>query len=413
MQKKTILILLAALAVLGGLTYLTLMKSRPRTQPVAMGEKLFPDLPVNDVVKITLTAPGDEATVVKKPGGWVVPGRDGYPADFGKVARFVRQFADVKIGRTFEATPADLTRLGLAEPGKAPGPKQAAIQVTLEAEGGKVLATLLAGKDRPSKSQQMRGIPEGQYVRLPGKDTVYLVDGYFARSDTKSSEWLDTTLTSVNAADVRSISCRAGKPDFAQEMYALERPGPGAEFAPVVFPRDKKLKASAVNQLAGLLSGFSLEDVEKAKGEVKEFSDAALSFTLFDGRKYSLYPDRSDSSGACRIRVSVDFEKPPAAETPAAPAEPASTTLTAAAEPKPATPTAAEQAEALAGQENARLSSWVFDLPPWRCEKIITDTSALVETPEGEGGQGAGPENPMPGFNGMPGMMPMPGPPGR
>ncbi|MBU2490190.1 MAG: DUF4340 domain-containing protein [Proteobacteria bacterium] len=371
MRKTTLVILLAALAALAGVTALVLNRSQPRTQPVAMGEKLFPDLLVNNVAKIVVQAPGARVEVVKTPHGWVVPSRDGYPADFERVARFVRKFADLKIGRTFPAVQGELSRLGLEEPGPAEGLRPAATLLALESAGGETLASLLVGKDRMSKSKQpVRGMPDGQYVRLPGEETVYVVDGYFDKDDRKDAEWLDKTITRVETEEVRSITCRTGTPDFSQEVFAIARPGRGENFEPLVFPTDKKLKTPEVNQLAGLLAVLTLDNVARAEGEAAGFSDAVLAFTLFDGRVYRLYPDRNNPNGTCKLRVTVDYEKPGKS------AEPGSLTLTEAG----------DGAAALAEAENARISPWVFELSSWRCQKIVTDPSALAESP-GEPGQ--------------------------
>ncbi|MBW1990381.1 MAG: DUF4340 domain-containing protein [Deltaproteobacteria bacterium] len=369
MGKKTLGMLLVALAVAAGATVLVWILARPESAPVKMGDRLFADIDVNAVEKIRMDTPGGgRFLVLRKEGGWVVPARNDYPADFNQVVQFVRKMADLEVGRMFMAAPGDLKRLHLAEPQKDTA--GGGILVTLLDGQDNELASLILGSERLSKTGQTKGMPGGQFVRRPGSDSVFLVAQYFGQDVANPTHWLDSTVVKIDVEEIESISCMTGSPEFDQEVYTVGRPEKGAPFAPRVFPGGKKLSRIAVNRLAGFLSLVSLEDVAPAQEPPEQFSDVMLAFRLFDGRIFKVWPDRGHPPGACSVRLDVGYEGPQEVE-----AEPAQKDLDAGEGDKPPQQDRAEEAARM----SEKLSPWVYTLASWQCGKLITDPQALAE----------------------------------
>ena len=107
--------------------------------------KVLPDLAVNEVIQIHVTAPNAALTVARKDDSWRVAERNDYPADFSKVRDLLRTMWELKAVRQVEVGPSQFDRLQISPPGPGKG-AGSGTQVELTGQGGKALGTLVIGK---------------------------------------------------------------------------------------------------------------------------------------------------------------------------------------------------------------------------------------------------------------------------
>ena len=95
MNRKQLLILLVLVAVLGGAGWVLFQKqSAAWRAPETAGQKLLPNFPVNDVVRLRVQHGTNELNLVKRDDLWRVRERADYPANFNEVSEFLIKVRD-------------------------------------------------------------------------------------------------------------------------------------------------------------------------------------------------------------------------------------------------------------------------------------------------------------------------------
>lgn len=373
MNKKTLFILLVVLAVLAavGRSILVRNSGAPAGSEV-MGSLLFKDLPANDIAAVVIERPDDSVVLTKNESGWIVENRYGYPADFSKLTDLIRKMKETKVGRKFAATESVKKRLSLMPPNDEKANQlEKATHVAMKDESGKVVADVFLGSTR---KREEKGIPDSQFVML-GKDAdVYLVDQIFSSFATSAPSWLKKTPVDVKRDDIQKITCTG--PD-GKVRYVFERPEKGKGFS-LLNPATKRVvKQSAVNRLAGALTGLEIEDVADPATppeSVGQGISPRIDYALYNGMTYHVYPGLTCSPGIpCYLKLQVDF-KPPAGKAAVKEGEKASEKKGDDAEEKSSGALMAETTAL-----NARLSPWFFVVPQWQHEAFFTKLDEMLE----------------------------------
>ncbi len=383
MKPKTLVILLVILVVLAGAGALLMYSQDAGSPSGAMGAVLFEELPANEIASIVIETPTTAVSLKKEPDGWVVAERDGYPADFAKIADFVRKLKAVKVGRKFDAPDEVLRRLSLKAPGDGDvpeGEKGTAVRMT-DGEGAMVLEMTL-GSTRQQDPE--KGPPDGQYIMVSGSPQVYLIDTILSSFETGPAEWLEKSPVKVAADDIRRITCRG--PGGTDVRYVFERPEKGKDFELKAPETDRPVKRSSLNRLSNALSSLKISDVQPAsdmKDALKGDTSPRIDYALFDGRIVHVYTGEACSAGVpCLLRFEVGFEPPetpkiePESEKSDEPAEKAGK---GDAKTEPSTP---EEA----AKENDRLTPWIFTIPEWQHQAFFVDLDELLEAPAEKSG---------------------------
>ena len=203
--------------------------------------------------------------------GWVLPGRDDYPASFDRVKETVVGFAALETIEPKTARADWLQAIGLDAPPKGNG-----VVIALLSEKGDPLASLIAGKTEDI------GDPSGAvglFVRKPDSNQSWLLRSFFEpKSD--PSDWIDKTVMDVDRARIQETDVDpVGSSSFEVRR---ERPS-DPDFNLVELPKGRELAdMGAPDGVAAAVSGFSFDDVRPAKD--LDFGDAARVITkTFDG----------------------------------------------------------------------------------------------------------------------------------
>ena len=376
MKTKTLVILLIILGLVAGAGALVMHLKSQSGSGSPLDKLILENLPVNDILSIDIKGPEKLVLLTKKSDRWVVENRFQYPADFTKIADFVRKLKQAKIGRRFESKQATLKRLSLKSPDdKEGGESEKGTQIQLKDDSGNLLASLLLGK--PRKSGTERSFPDGHYVRLDNDPTIYLIDTHFAHLQKEPSDWLDKTLLKVEANEVKKIACLSA--DGKTTHYTFQRAEKGTDLVPTELPPNKKVDKSALNRLARSLSSLSMDDVldpsnDSVSRELKQ-SDM-FEYHLFNGMIYWVYPGKACANDdPCYLKVEVGYQKPAEEEKPEAD-DKTSNGKETRHEKSP------EEVKLEANQLNARLSPWVYVISKWQHNAFVTDLENLLEKPE-------------------------------
>ena len=376
MKTKTLVILLVIFGLLVGAGALVIRLKSPGGSISALDKLILEKLPANEISAITIKGPEISVLLAKKLDRWVVENRFHYPADFSKIADFVRKLKQAKIGRQFQSSEATLQRLSLKSPDDTGAGKAGkGTKILLKDESGKLLASLLLGKPRESGAE--RSFPDGHYVTLDNDPTIYLIDTHFAHLQKEPSAWLDKALLKVEANEVKKISSLSA--DEGKIHYTFVRAEKGNDLESSVLPANKKVDKSVLNRLARSLSSLSMEDVidpsdDSVSIDLKKSNK--VEYHLFNGMIYSVYPGKAcPEDGQCYLKVEVDYQKPSAEEKPAADEK-------ASNDEKTSPEKTSEEIDLEAKQLNKRLSPWTYVISKWQHDSFITDLDKLLEKPD-------------------------------
>lgn len=350
--------------LLGGVWLFVTGRDRSSDRAVQMGELLFNDLKANAVEQITITTDDHRVQLKKKAHLWRVEDRFDYPADFPSIAALVKKIKQLKVGRTFAATPATLERLSLYDPlGDDAADGSKGTRVVLRDAAGEVLLDVVLGSHRQTSAGS-----GGHYLKRPGQATVYLVDKRFADLKTDPPEWLDQTFFHADADEVEKIICRDAR--SGRTRYVLQRKGKGETPVLMDAPPGKKVLSAKIDRLFDLTENLSVEDIADPALLAGEPADAGdrmrFEYRFFNGLVYTFSPDGpkdADQTGYY-LTLAVDYRPP---------SDPAEDGETGGHE---GTPAIAEKGRTL----NEEISGRTFIISGWDYEAFVADPEDFFES---------------------------------
>jgi hypothetical protein len=231
------------------------------------GDLVMPGLErtLNTVTEIRLTK-GDETHTTLKKGAsdWMVAERD-YPADSGKVRKFLLDLGALNVVEEKTHNPTNYPQLGVED---VTSPKATGTRVDVVTPT-KVYG-LIIGKSSSAKSG---------YVRVPGSQLTLLAAPSLS-VDADPKRWLDHTLVDLHQERVKEVELKlTDGPGYTASRDKKEQ----TDFAVSNIPKGRELSSPvAADSIAGALGGMTLDDVRKpaAAGDAK-VSHAI--FRTFDG----------------------------------------------------------------------------------------------------------------------------------
>ena len=245
MTRKTIHALIAI--IVGLALMLVVLRSGDIDDIAIVGQPLLPDFKgvANEVteVRVARAAGEDGITIRRDNDGWIVPARDGYAADVGKLRKLIIALADAEILEEKTSNAEQYEKLGVDDP----------------EDGGKGTKIVLSGPDI-SYSVVLGNTAQGnkRYARLSDDATSYLVDQEIDLPAT-TGDWLLPDIIDIKANDVRRVSiAHADGETIVIEKNEKEQ----TDFDVIGIPEGRELSYATVgNGIAGALADLTLDDV--------------------------------------------------------------------------------------------------------------------------------------------------------
>ena len=261
MNRRSLLGLVAVLAVLAGLAAVAVWLQRPAASAEGPFLPGFRD-ELNAVDRIVVTGPGKAtiATLVRGAERWTVAERNNYPADVGRIRRNLLALAEARIVEQKTANPEFYSRLGVQD---IASPSAGGTQLTIT--GGRQSIDLIVGSAQA-------GATDLTYVRRAAEPGSWLIAARFDLGKT-GGEWLDRSLTNIPADRIASVTIdhpgietlritRAPAPEKPAGNDSAPATGI-VEFQVAGVPAGRQLSyAGVANGVAGTLADLQLENAE-------------------------------------------------------------------------------------------------------------------------------------------------------
>jgi len=287
MNRRQFLIALAVLVVLAGAGAAIILSERSawKSADSRAGQKLIPDLRIDQVAEIGIRDGAGELHLVRGETGWSVRERAGFAAETDRVAELLVKLAELKIVQSEVLPEEQRARLELVEPkDKAQG---AGTLLELKDPKGAALARVLLGKKvmKSAAVASPRGESEatGRYL-TKGSDagTMLVVAEPLAQVESKAEPWLVKDL--VRADGAKSIAAsKDGKQRWrvTRESESLDWKLAGSA---------EKPDLQKATDLASSLGWVNLVDVvaDPAKVDTGLARAVVIKAETFDGPSYTL-----------------------------------------------------------------------------------------------------------------------------
>ena len=343
-------------------------KEKSLTGEKSLGTKIFQELPLNDVRSVKINAGGGKTVTLRKPEtAWEVSDLYSYPANFDKIADFIRKLGNLKVAQNVIVDDAGLASLGLLKGDQPWG----GAEIDLAAADGKKLATFLVGKKRtkavPGEEFSM---PEGRYVLVSEKPRkVVVVNDQFNEADTTPKDWLDKSF--ISASNLKSAELSRD----GSSQWGVKRAKQTDTMAPQDVPEGREVDAAKVSRVANCLSNLDFDTIADPVLDVKDTGlDSPSVFTAetFNGLKYVLLMGK-EKNAAKYVKLSVAFTDYPLPEGPA----------DEKAEDKEKRQKShdeeVQKLKAQATSEQAKLNKWTYMVSNYRLDPMLFKKDDLLK----------------------------------
>ncbi|MGD1084986.1 MAG: DUF4340 domain-containing protein [Verrucomicrobiota bacterium] len=311
MNRKQLILIFLALAVLGGASLLLLRRDTQSwsAQPGKMGRKLFPNFPINDVAAMNIQA-GADLRLARKDGIWRVRERGDYPANFSQISELVQKLAALKISQSEPIGPSQLAHMELLPPGKGMG---SGTLVTFADDKGKTIQSLLLGKkhlEEARGSSQFAGaeFPNGRYVMLPADPaSLLLVSDPLDNLAADPVSWLDHDFFKIEKpASIAIVSADA------TNSWKLTRESETAPWVLADTNAGEILDSNKVVSLSSAFSYASFVDVATNTDAAKTGLDKpfGVNISTFDHFAYAIKVGNKTPEDNYYLTVAVSAEFP-------------------------------------------------------------------------------------------------------
>ncbi len=336
------------------------------------GQAFFPELldQLKDVDSIHIQTATDDFTVEKKDDTWGLTSSHHYPVAMDKVSKVLNGMASFVLLEKKTANPALHPRLELMNVTTSDA-KSSLIELK---QAGNTVASALLGKTKVAKSDNTR---TEIYLRKPAEDQTWLVMGtlnYFSKT---SNEWLDKTISDIDAKRIRAVSITRidmdaitiSKQTESDTAYTLSDLPENAEVS----------EAYKLQNIASSLDGLNLDDVVPLEGFEFDDSAAQVVFNSFDGLEVTAKVMAKDGKHYLSLQAVAKSDN---AEPIKAPAE---ADENKAGDP-PKLEETTEQHDMRIAKEvedfNQKVSQWVYLIPEYKYKNLLPKKEELFKLKE-------------------------------
>ena len=283
MNRKQFIILLVLVVVIGAAGLLVRQNSQKSWQGgTAGGQKLLPNLPVNDIAQITIKSGANELNLARRDNLWRVQERADYPANFSQISELLLKLADLKVVQSEDVGPSQLGRFELLPPGSA---ANGGTQMELKDAAGKVISTVLLGKKHfkqpAGNSPADESWPDGRYVAVGvSPKTLAVISDPLDSVQAGPESWLNKDF--LNLENPRAIAVQFPE---ATNSWKLARASTTNDWQLADAAPSEKLDTAKLTGVTSPFSSAAFNDV--AKLDSASLTNATVvTVETFDGFSY-------------------------------------------------------------------------------------------------------------------------------
>jgi hypothetical protein len=293
MNLKTLLIVVALLAVLSVGVYVAQRPEIPAVADARVGQPLADRPAIEKAAKLRLADQGKSVTLVRQPDGtWRVADYFDLPADFAKLTGFVGSLTEARLQRLVTASPERIARLEFKD-----------TKVELLDAAGTAFWTVTLGKNAETGG--------GRYVRYGTEDKAFLTN-YTAWLDAEPKNWADSQILTLKPDEIAKVEI----PFADSGPVTVSRSKKDEGWTADKTPSGQRLKADRVAALLGSIGSVRFSDTvgpADAGVAIAHAHERTFKLTTFAGKTYTIALGRKPEE---------KHPKPPAATTtPPSPAD--------------------------------------------------------------------------------------------
>lgn len=314
----------------------------------------------SDSVQRVVLIRGDESIELqRKDDTWVIPARDGFPADPGKVRSLMLGLFELKSSQKITDQEQHYDRLGVSEAAVEQGKAKVQLFGTSEAP----LAELYIGEMRKQRAPGALPGMSGQYVRRGGSSDVFLV-GDRVVVNVNVNNWLLRNLANILPKGIeRAIQYERQEDGSFAESFVLVRTEQKEGEKKSVFAlgseAGQRLETVAATQVQTGLENMRVLDVQRANEAAEGLAfDRKTQYMLSNGLVYSITTAEQGDKYFAKIDVSFNDK-----------------VLEGEQESAAANLSSAEEA----GRLDKQYDGWVFELPKYLGQKFRVSRDSLMQ----------------------------------
>lgn len=393
MKGKNLAIMLVVAVVLIGIAVLTSM-NKSGSAPKVIGKLVLPNLPVNDIERITVVSGQATTVVARVEGEWLVPEKYNYPADFGKIRDTLLELSQLEIGQVIRASKNRKASLGMVPPSMKTDAREGRTGTLIEMEtaGGETRASLLIGETRMRETtgsgSRFGKYPDGCYVSPDKGENVYLVRETLDDIVAIPQEWMNTDILNVGGYDIQEIMIYGPERD----SVSLRRTEEGGDWELEGIRRGKITDAAQASRVASSLSYLRFKDLADPSLTDEDLGmdrPVVLEAVTKQGGIYTVrIGDSPEGTQDRYVRVSASIKSEPGKEAPENNAEEAGADedLEEEDETAPQLMTKKEKEREKTREEinalNQRHSQWTYIIAAREAESMLLDRDKLMKEEE-------------------------------
>lgn len=289
-----------AIVVIGGAAAAVFMQEGSIERGESKPERLFKGLNLDQVAQVKITTTSETITLKKAGDKWGLESRGGYAVQSENLKRLVLSLADLKPAEKMTNKPEKYDAMGVGEAKPENG------RVQIYDDKGALLAGLYVGKTHESPSEDGGfNPPNGQYVRVEGKDAnVYKIKEPIT-IDTMPASWLAKDVLKVDAANLSRVHIEhAG----TTESLTVARIGADDFKLSDPIPDDMEPQTFAVRGVSTAIQNLTLTDVLRADDPKIKDLDVKTTYTAVqkNGVTYNVGIGKLLDESYARVRAAYD-----------------------------------------------------------------------------------------------------------
>ncbi len=267
---------------------------------------LFPGFAerINDISELVVRDAQSTLTIRRVADSWSIAEADDYPALVDKIKQIALAVSNLLVIAEKTDNPDLYKRLGV----EAPDSKGATSHLLRLASNGDVLAELVVGNTRRSKSAASA---PGLYVRIPDQQQTLLVEGRLSVS-ADIIDWIKRDIIDIEGERVKAVRIR---PADGVELV-LNRDKLADDLTLLDIPEGKEQESEyLIGRMASILENIFVEGVRKENSFDFSRSDSIIEVTTFDGLTAKIEVVKSGEQSYARFSFGAQAARPVSAET--------------------------------------------------------------------------------------------------